>query len=107
MRGTRCAGQEGGRVGRRQGRKGGRGKGKRKEGKGGKERGKRKEKKEKGERKGEKGKEALDILGFGALQERSTRYSEILKIEGGESKRGKTLWPPKAAEKKSTMRHIT
>ncbi|HAR07316.1 MAG TPA: hypothetical protein DCR98_02715 [Cobetia sp.] len=28
MRGTRCAGQEGGRVGRRQGRKGGRGKGK-------------------------------------------------------------------------------
>ena len=39
-------------------------------------------------------KEALDILGFGAFQERSIGYSEVLKIEGGIEKREN----PKAAE---------
>ena len=44
--------------------------------------------------------EALDILGFWRAQERSTRYSEILKIEGGgRGKREKPSGPPKAAKK--------
>lgn len=62
-------------------------------------RGKGKRKRGKGRRKG-KGKE-----GIGALQERSTRYSGILKIEGG-SGGGVTLWSPKAAEKINNGLHF-